>query len=89
MRNEGYINKQKYSNTMWPFKKTPQPIETPKKNDTEYVAQWKNDMLLRWIDLEARVTALEMVDKEYKKRVRTKITGDESKDSNNSVLIPV
>ena len=66
-------------------KKAPVVTEKP----SEYVAQWKSDMLLRWTDLEARVTALEMVDKEYKKRVRTKIQGSETQDVNNSVLIPV
>ena len=74
---------------MWNPFKTQEIKETPQKPTEEYVAKWKNDMLLRWIDVEARVTALEMADKEYKKRVRTKISGEESKDSNNSVLIPV
>lgn len=65
---------------MWPFK-------TPKKEQS-YEESWKKEMLLRWTDLEARVTSLELVDKEYKKRARRKLDV-QSEDLNSSVILPV
>jgi len=67
---------------MWPFKK--------EKIETETSKTWRKDMLLRGTDLEARVQALEMVDKEYKKRYWRSITADsaESTDLKSNVLIP-
>jgi len=86
-RFDGYISKHILLFCMWFMKKAPEKTENTEKPPKEYVETWKSDMLLRWIDLEARVTALEMVDREYKKRVRTKIVPEDAKDS-NSMLIP-
>ena len=60
-----------------------------KKTDDEYIEKWKKDMLLRWTDLESRVTALEMCDKEYKKRVRTKIVpqSDEPQNIKEQIIL--
>ncbi len=70
---------------MWPFT---QKKETPKPES--YTSNWKKEMLLRWTDLDARVTALELADREYKKaRVRTKIQyQDDSKDIYNGMFLP-
>lgn len=48
---------------MWPFTKK---IET-------FEQQWQAEMLARWNDLDARVLALELADREYKKQVRRRI----------------
>lgn len=66
---------------MWPFK---EKQEKPKFDD-----DWRKSMLLRWTDLEARVTAIELNDKEYKKTVRNRFkkTEEETQDIKGSVLI--
>jgi len=69
---------------MWPFKQTPKEV-LPE----EYDVKWREKMLLRWTDLEARVTALEMLDKEYKKRHRRKIEPEEEENLNIGKLIAV
>lgn len=48
---------------MWPFTKKTETFEQ----------QWQAEMLARWNDLEARVLALELADREYKKQVRRRI----------------
>ncbi len=60
------------------------------ENDTEFQQKWKKDMLDRWIDLEARVTGLELIDKEYKKRIRRTLPEieNDTKDLKGSMLIP-
>jgi hypothetical protein len=49
---------------------------------------WRESMLLRWKDLEARVALLEMADKEYKKRVRTTFKPQEEENLSKGMLIP-
>jgi len=80
---------------VWPFNKqaptVPAPVQAPPTPPApeSYDVKWKKDMLDRWVDLEARVTALEIVDKEYKKQVRRVIKPAESEDLKSSVLVPV
>ena len=66
---------------MWPFKE--------KQVQPKFDDDWRKSMLLRWTDLEARVTAIELNDKEYKKTVRTRFkkTEEESEDIKGSVLL--
>jgi len=68
---------------LWPFR--------TKNPDDSFSIEWQKQMLLRWTDLESRVTALELDDREYKKLKRRKFTGEksESEDLNPSVLVPV
>ena len=73
----------------WKIERQKPEIE-PKKPDT-FKENWKKDMLLRWTDLEARNTALELVDKKYKKQVRHRIEADaddEKSDLYKGAFIP-
>jgi len=74
-----YISKQKCLNAVF-------GIEF-KKKDENMTEEWQKAMLVRWVDLEARVTALEMVDKEYKKRARRKV--EDLDEHSPTVILPV
>lgn len=63
-----------------------------KREEKKLTDKWRDEMLLRWIDLEARVSVLENTDKIIKK-TRKKIGNPEEEkpeDSNTpTYLIPV
>lgn len=73
-----------------PFKSVPKKDNNDTKPDSYSETKFK-EWTMRWVDLEARVTALELADKEYKKRVRRSFAPEnpDATDSNSSVIIPV